>query len=59
MKISLKNVENALSRSEMKTIMAGTAALPASVSCGDECTSDSTCSGNSSCPHCHASKCDC
>ena len=57
-KISLKDVEVTLSRKEMKTIMAGKA-VSVTPSCGEECSSDSFCSENSSCPHCHSGKCDC
>jgi hypothetical protein len=54
-KISLKNTENALSRNEMKTIMAGR--MIATPECGEECSSDSFCSGNSSCGCCNSGKC--
>ena len=53
-KISLKNMENALSRKEMRTIMAGRRATP---ECSESCDSDGFCSGNSSCPCCTGGSC--
>ena len=54
-KISLKNAENALSRNEMKIIMAGRRI--ATPDCGEPCDTDTFCSTNNSCPCCNAGKC--
>ena len=59
-KISLKDNSKLLSRNEMRIITGGTNVLikPSDTpSCGEDCTSDSFCSGNSSCPKCSSGKC--
>ncbi len=56
-KISLKDVKNGLRRDEMRMISGGSGFK--TPECGESCSSDSFCSGNSSCPHCHGGKCDC
>lgn len=57
-KISLKDIKNGLRRDEMRNISGGSG-YRATPECGEECTSDAFCSGNTSCPHCHSAKCDC
>ncbi len=57
-KINLKDVKNSLKRDEMRAISGG-CGRSSTPECGEECSSDSFCSGNSSCSHCHSGKCDC
>ena len=54
-KINLKDVKNVLSRDEMRNVMAGK--RMATPECGEDCTSDGFCSGNSSCGCCNNGKC--
>lgn len=58
-KISLKDLKNGLKRDEMRSIQGGGCGWRGTPSCGEGCSSDSYCSSNSSCPHCHNGGCDC
>jgi len=55
-KISLLNIQKTLSRNEMRNIMAGSGG-GATPECTHPCTTDSFCSGNTSCPCCTGGKC--
>ena len=54
-KMSLDNIQNKISRAEMKNIMAGSGVF-GTPGCGESCASNSDCSLNSSCPSCLAGK---
>lgn len=50
-KISLKDIKESMSRSEMKTIMAGSSSGGQNYGCGQPCGAV-TCAFTPNCPHC-------
>ena len=55
-KISLKLMQNSLTRAELKTIMAGSGGSY-TPECTEECSSDSFCAPNTTCPRCNHGTC--